>query len=92
MQESIRKSFWLIYMLKCNDGSLYTGVTNNLEARLGVHRLGKGSKYVRSRRPFELIYTEEHPSKSDALKREHQIKRLSRDAKIQLITNTRATD
>lgn len=76
---------WQVYILECKDGSYYTGITNQLEERLKAHSLGKGSKYVASRRPFTLVYSEQAASKSDALKREHAVKRLSRDKKELLV-------
>ena len=76
---------WVLYMLRCRDGSLYTGITNNLEKRLEAHRSGKGAKYTRGRGPLELVYTEKCEDKSAALKREVEIKKLSIDEKIQLI-------
>lgn len=76
---------WQVYMLECKDGSYYTGITNNLGERLKAHSLGKGSKYVASRMPFCLIHSESQESKSDALKREHAIKRLSHKEKQLLI-------
>ncbi|MBU0505512.1 GIY-YIG nuclease family protein [bacterium] len=80
------KETYTIYILKCCDKSLYTGITNDLEKRLSDHALGKGSKYVRSRLPFKLIYSEPAPSKSDALKRECAIKELTRDEKLALVS------
>ena len=76
---------WLVYIIKCADKSLYTGITNNLKKRLLDHKIGIGSKYVRSRLPFELVYTEKASSKENALKREFEIKRLSRDKKLELL-------
>lgn len=76
---------YFLYILRCSDKSLYTGITNDVENRLEKHRLGKGSKYVRSRLPFELVYTEELPNKSSALKREIKIKKMSREEKLKLI-------
>lgn len=72
-----------LYILLCSDNTLYTGITNNLENRLAVHASGKGSKYVRARLPATIIYTEEHTDKSNALKRELEIKNWSRLEKIQ---------
>ncbi len=77
--------FWYVYMLRCGDGTLYTGVTDNVERRLAVHRAGKGAKYTRGRGPLELVYTEEVPDKSAALRREYQIKRLPKQEKEGLI-------
>ena len=71
-----------IYILKCSDNSLYTGYTNDIGKRMEKHRLGKGSKYVRAKSPFELIYTEEFTEKIPALKREFEIKTWSRKRKI----------
>ena len=71
-----------LYILKCSDNSLYTGITTDIERRLEVHRSGKGSKYVRARLPFILIYQEEYPDKSTASKREAEIKSWSRAEKI----------
>lgn len=66
----------------CKDRSLYTGIAKNLEERMEMHRIGKGSKYVNSRKPFRLIYTESFESWSEALKREIEIKKWSREEKI----------
>ncbi|GGD04232.1 hypothetical protein GCM10007216_38580 [Thalassobacillus devorans] len=74
-----------VYMLKCNDGSLYTGYTNNLEQRLAKHERGKGAKYTRGRGPFELVYWESFETKTAAMRKEFQIKRLSRIKKEALI-------
>ena len=76
---------WFVYMLRCGDGSLYTGYTDDVARRLAVHRSGKGAKYTRSRLPVELAYWEELPDKSAALRREVAIKRLSRPEKLALI-------
>lgn len=76
---------YYVYILKCGDGTFYTGWTNDLEARLNAHREGRGAKYTRGRRPLELVYSEELPSKSEAAKREYQIKRMTRQQKELLI-------
>ena len=78
---------WFVYMLRCRDGSLYTGYTDDVARRLTVHQSGKGAKYTRSRLPVELVYREELPDKSSALRRESAIKRLSRQEKLALIAN-----
>jgi len=78
-------SMFLVYILRCRDGSLYTGITNDLKKRMEQHAKGVGSKYVRSRRPFKLVYTEEIGDKSSAMKRENEIKQLSRQEKIMLL-------
>lgn len=75
---------WKLYMLRCGDGSLYTGITTDVEARLEAHRCGKGAKYTRGRGPLELVYTEECGTHSDALKRELAIKALTREDKERL--------
>lgn len=73
------------YIVKCSDGSLYTGWTNNLEKRLQDHNLGKGAKYTRCRRPVELVYYEIFSTKEEAMKREYAIKQLNRKKKDALI-------
>ncbi len=78
---------WQIYILECVDSSLYTGSTNNLEKRIADHQKGKGGKYTRSHTPVKLIYWENFETKSQALKREAEIKTWSREEKIKLITN-----
>ena len=79
-------SRWLVYILRCRDGSLYTGITNDLDKRLKAHAAGKASRYTRSRLPVTLAYTEPQPTKSRALKREAAIKRLSRQAKLAMVS------
>jgi len=73
---------WYIYILRCGDDTLYTGITDDVEKRLAAHRAGKGAKYTRGRGPLELVYTEAAPDKSAALKREIAIKRMSRKGKL----------
>lgn len=75
---------WFLYILRCGDDSLYTGITTDVEARLEVHRSGKGAKYTRGRGPLEVVYREECGSHSDALKREIAIKALTREEKERL--------
>ena len=76
---------WFVYMLRCSDGSLYTGYTDDVCRRLAAHQRGKGAKYTRSRLPVELAYQEECPDKSAALRSEAAIKRLTRGEKLKLI-------
>ena len=76
---------WKVYMLRCGDGSLYTGISTDVNRRLEAHRSGKGAKYTRGRSPLELVYVEECLDKSAALKRELEIKALSREEKLKLI-------
>ena len=78
---------WYVYMVRCRDNSLYTGCTDDLERRLAVHNAGKGAKYTKSRLPVSLVYREECPDKSTALKRECAIKRLNKAQKETLIQN-----
>lgn len=73
------------YMLKCADGSLYSGWTNDPEKRLKAHNDGAASKYTRSRRPVEMVYLERFDSKSEAMRREAALKSLSREQKLALI-------
>ena len=72
-------------MLKCSDGTLYTGWTNDLKKRVEAHNSGKGAKYTKARRPVELAYYEEFETKEQAMKREYAIKQLGRKEKQKLI-------
>ena len=74
-----------VYMLRCGDGSFYTGWTTDLEARVKTHNAGMGAKYTRSHLPVELVYFETFSNKSDALKREAAIKKLPRIQKLKLV-------
>lgn len=76
---------WKVYILRCGDGSLYTGITTDVEKRLEMHRSGKGAKYTRGRGPLEVVYREECDDHSTALKREYAIKALTREEKEKLI-------
>jgi putative endonuclease len=78
---------WLVYLLRCSDGSLYCGITNDLPKRLKAHAAGKASRYTRSRLPVTLAYSEPKKSKSAALKREAAIKKLSRLQKDRLLAS-----
>lgn len=75
------------YILKCSDGSLYCGWTNNLEKRLASHNAGTASKCTRTRRPVELVYFEVFPTKQEAMSREYHIKKMTRREKLKLIQN-----
>lgn len=77
--------YW-VYILRCRDDTLYTGITDDVERRLKAHNSGKGAKYTRGRGPVELVYREEQPDKSAALRRERAIKKLTRTEKLALIT------
>ena len=76
---------WKLYILRCADGSLYTGITTDLEKRIHAHNSGKGAKYTRSRLPVQLVYWEECPTKEAAMSREWQVKHLTREEKLKLI-------
>lgn len=77
---------WSVYILQCADGSLYTGITNDLPRRLDQHNEGTGAKYTRGRGPHILVFSESHPERSLALKREIHIKSLSRAEKLALLS------
>ena len=77
---------YFVYILKCSDGSLYCGITNDRERRLAQHNRGTGAKYTRARRPVEMVWSEQAADKSAALRREIEIKKLSRNEKITLIS------
>lgn len=73
------------YIVKCSDGTLYTGWTNNLEKRIRDHNAGKGAKYTKSRCPIELVYYETFTTKEEAMRREYAIKQLERKEKMKLV-------
>lgn len=75
-----------VYILKCKDQTLYTGYTNNITKRIITHEKNRGAKYTRGRGPFKLVYVEEFEGKSEALKREYEIKQLKKDKKLKLIS------
>lgn len=77
------------YIVRCSDGTLYTGWTNDLEKRMKSHNEGSGAKYTRNRRPVELVYYEQFETKEEAMRREYAIKQLSRLQKIKLIEEKR---
>ena len=74
-----------IYILRCADGTLYTGWTNDPARRLAAHQAGRGGKYTRARLPVEMVYTERFDTKREAMRREWEIKQLSREEKLKLI-------
>jgi|SaaInlStandDraft_1057018.scaffolds.fasta_scaffold00460_11 putative endonuclease len=77
---------WWVYLVSCSDGSLYTGITTNVERRISEHNTSKkGAKYTRNKRPVRLVYSEVQSDRSTASKREYFIKKLSRDEKLNLI-------
>lgn len=79
---------YYVYLLRCADGTLYTGFTNDLARRLATHNAGRGAKYTRGRRPVELVYWESFSNKSSALCREYAIKQLPRRQKLTLIQSS----
>jgi len=76
---------YYVYILRCADGTLYSGSTNDLTARAATHNSGRGAKYTAGRRPVRIVYSEEHESRSSAQRREHQLKRWKRVKKEALI-------
>jgi predicted GIY-YIG superfamily endonuclease len=83
-----RPDSWWVYILRCGDGTLYTGIALDVAARLAQHRAGSGARYTRGREPLEVVYQEPSPSRSSATRREAAIKRCSREAKLALIQST----
>ena len=79
------EQIWYLYILRCADDTLYTGITDDLNRRLSAHREGKGAKYTRARLPVELVWWEECPTKQAAMSREWHVKRLTREQKLALI-------
>ena len=75
---------WIVYILQCGDGTLYTGITNDLERRMTEHEAGQGAKYTRGRGPFQLVYREACEGRGQASRREMEIKGLSRDQKLRV--------
>ena len=82
-------AMYYVYILKCCDETLYCGYTNDVGKRFETHQSGKGAKYTRGRLPLELVYTEEFETKSEAMKRECEIKKMSREKKMELIEKQR---
>ena len=80
-----KATYTYVYMLRCSDGSLYTGWTTDLQRRFSDHSAGRGGRYTRSRRPVQLVFSESHPTRSGAMQREAVIKRWSRARKLELI-------
>jgi putative endonuclease len=74
-----------VYLVRCSNGALYTGITTDVERRLAEHNAEKGARYTRLHAPVELVWTEVHPDRSSASRREAQIKRLPREKKLEMI-------
>jgi putative endonuclease len=83
------RSPWIVYMLRCRDRSLYTGITNDLPKRVATHQAGRGAAYTRSRRPVKVVYQERARDRGAALRREAAIKRLTRTEKLALLRSRR---
>ena len=77
---------WTVYILRCADGTLYTGITNNLSRRIAKHESGQGAKYTKGRGPFQLVFEEVFQSRGLASKRENKIKALDRKTKLLLVS------
>ncbi|MBD3388412.1 MAG: GIY-YIG nuclease family protein [Candidatus Altiarchaeales archaeon] len=82
---SAKATKYYVYLLECSDGSYYCGQTNNLQKRLRQHNEGEGGRYTRTRTPVRLVYTEQHKTRKEALKREAKIKKMTRGQKEELI-------
>ncbi len=85
MEKAMTEKNWYVYILRCGDGTLYTGITDDVQRRLAAHNAGKGAKYTRGRGPVVLCYQQAQESYSAALRREYAIKRLTRQEKLALI-------
>jgi predicted GIY-YIG superfamily endonuclease len=83
------QSMWCVYLLRCADGTLYTGITNDLSRRLAAHRAGRGARYTRGRCPLTLLHSESAPTRAQALRREHQLKALRRRDKLAFLDTLR---
>lgn len=79
------KPTWYLYIILCGDGTLYTGITTDIEQRVSAHECGKGAKYTRGRGPLKLVYKEMHKNRSKASQREAAIKRMNKTEKLELI-------
>ena len=77
---------WVVYILRCGDDSLYTGITDDLQRRLKAHESGKGAKYTRGRGPLTVVYTEQQTDRAAASRREWEIKHMTREQKLALIS------
>ena len=76
---------YTVYLLECVGDTIYTGIATDVTRRFEEHKTGKGASYTQSHKPIKILYTEEYPDRSSALKREAEIKKLSRDAKLLLV-------
>ncbi|MEW8505493.1 MAG: GIY-YIG nuclease family protein [Candidatus Thiodiazotropha sp.] len=85
MKPNNTSQIWYVYMVRCTDRTLYTGIAKDLVKRMGEHNSGMGAKYTRGRTPVELVFVESANSQGEALRREYQIKQMSRDQKLRII-------
>ncbi|MDO8571222.1 MAG: GIY-YIG nuclease family protein [bacterium] len=85
MQKKNKSASYFVYLLECGDGSLYTGITTDVKRRFTEHKSGVGSHFTRAKKAKRIVYTEQHPDRSSAQKREAEIKKLSREKKLILI-------
>ena len=83
----IKSDNWSVYIILCSDNTLYTGITNDIRKRFAAHKLGKGAKYTAQRGVKEVVYSESFLTKSQALKREYEIKKLSKQQKLILVSS-----
>ena len=88
IKSSKKNNVWVVYILRCSDKSLYTGITNNIEKRFDAHNQGTGAKYTRSRRPVKLMTTSAKMERGDAMRLEIKIKRLPKTEKIDALKKT----
>ncbi len=84
------ESLYYVYIVQCRDDTLYTGLTNDITARIAAHNAGKGAKYTKGRLPVSLVYSEIMENKSAALRREIQIKKLSKSKKLKLLSKEKS--
>lgn len=83
---------WYLYILLCKDGTLYTGITNDVQKRLEAHAEGRGAKYTRGRAPLKLVYQETCENRSQALRREAEVKKLKKSEKLLLISSEKSLE
>ena len=88
LEQALYMVGWCVYIVRCADGSLYTGITKDVESRVSLHNAGRGAKYTRARRPVELVYSEAVADRGAAMRREYAIKRLRPVAKRKLVAES----
>jgi putative endonuclease len=92
LSAAMLREMWCVYLLRCGDGTLYAGITNDLVRRLAAHRKGRGARYTRGRGPLRLVHCEIARDRPAALRREHALKRLKRREKLALLDRSRKGD